>query len=628
MKILTLHVDYINFKPLKKALKTVGELSEKDKKEIKVGESLVVMIAVEKGDSVESSVGDLINNIKDISSQLKIKKVVLYPYAHLSSSLSNPDIAIEVLNKTEKLLSKEFDVIKAPFGYYKEFELKVKGHPLSELSREIVSEKDKKVLIENFDEKIDEKTNALKAEEKIKSQWYIMTPDGKMQEVDKFDYKSHKNLKKFAFYEKSKSRKAVKEPAHIKTMKALELVDYEPASDSGNFRYYPKGRLIKSLIEEYVTKRVIDYGGMEVETPIMYNIQHPALSSYLQKFPARQYQIESDKKKFFLRFSACFGQFLMAKDAPLSYKNLPFRIYEMTRYSFRKEQSGELSGLRRLRSFTMPDVHALCSDLEQSMEEYKTRFDLCIDVLDKIGISLDDLELGIRFTKDFYNKNKKFVEYLVKRLGKPALVEMWNERAFYFVLKYEFNFVDSVDKAAALSTDQIDVENAERYGIKFKDKDNIKKYPLILHCSPSGAVERVIYALLEKAEINKSHSLPYWLCPTQLRIASISEKFNEKAISLAEEFNQRGVRTDVDDRNITLPKKISDSESEWIPYVVVIGEKEAASGKIALRTRNKKGIEILDKEELFNLLKKQQEDMPWKSLPLPKLLSKRPIFVG
>lgn len=618
MKILTLHTDYIKFKPLKKAFKKIKELSEFEKKGKEVKEALVVFIAVEKSDKDVKNISEkLIENIKDIAKQVNAENIVLYPYAHLSNDLGSPEKAIEILEETKKKL-KEFNVSKAPFGYYKEFELKVKGHPLSELSREISLEKS---------EKKNDETDALKAEEKLKSYWNIMTPDGKLHDVGKFDYRKYKNLKKFAHYEKSKSREMVKEPAHIKLMRRLELVDYEPGSDFGNLRYYPKGRLIKGLIEEFVSREVNKYGGMEVETPIMYDIKNPILEKYLQKFPARQYQIESDKKTFFLRFAACFGQFMMAKDTSISYKNLPMKLYELTKYSFRREQRGELAGLRRLRTFTMPDVHAFCSDLTQAMEEYKTRFNLSINVLNKIGLTNEDVELAIRFTKEFYKQHEDFVKYLVKSFGKPVLIEMWDERPFYFILKYELNFVDSVNKAAALSTDQIDIDNAKRYGIQFTDKDNNKKYPLILHCSPSGAVERVIYSLLEKAEINKSNSLPYWLSPAQLRILPISDKYNEEAEKLAIELNEREIRTDVDDTNETSKKKIVDSEKEWVPFTIFLGEKEIKEENFQLRERGKKGLKQYSKKELIEKLKNLQQDMPWKPLSLPILLSKRPVFV-
>src|SRR3989344_1668834 len=141
MKILSLHCDYIKFKPVKKALKEPEELSEEQKKLKEVKECLVILTAVEKGDSL-ALVSKLIENIKDIASQIKAKTIVLYPYAHLSSQLALPEIAIKILKQAELELKKDknFSVIRAPFGYYKEFELKCKGHPLAELSREIKEE--------------------------------------------------------------------------------------------------------------------------------------------------------------------------------------------------------------------------------------------------------------------------------------------------------------------------------------------------------------------------------------------------------------------------------------------------------------------------------------------------------
>jgi threonyl-tRNA synthetase len=234
----------------------------------------------------------------------------------------------------------------------------------------------------------------------------------------------------------------------------------------------------------------------------MYDSEHPALKDYLNRFPARQYTIETPNKRVFLRFSACFGQFLALHEANISYRNLPLRIYELTRYSFRVEQRGELAGLRRLRSFTMPDCHAFCRDVEEAKKEILIRLDLAKDLLKGSGIPLKtDLECALRMVRSFHNKNKGFLKSMVKKIGKPVLIEMWDKQFFYFIFKYDLNFVDCLGKAAALTTDQIDVENAKRYGITYMDKDNKHKYPIILHLSPSGAIERVIYALLEKAHM-------------------------------------------------------------------------------------------------------------------------------
>jgi threonyl-tRNA synthetase len=422
-------------------------------------------------------------------------------------------------------------------------------------------------------------------------------------------------------------------PPHVPLMKRLEIADYEAGSDPGNIRWYPKGRLIKSLLEQYVTQRMNEYGAMEVETPLMYDFNHPSLKSYLNRFPARQYVLKSEDKDLFLRFAACFGQFLMAHDAQFSYKQMPVLLYELTRYSFRREKSGEVVGLKRLRAFTMPDCHALCADLDQAKKEFLKRFNICIDVLNNIGFSKDDYEIAMRFTKGFYEENKAFLSELAKRFGKPMLAEVWNERFFYFILKWDLNFVDNQNKAAALSTDQIDVENSKRYEITYVDEKGEKQYPLILHCSPSGAIERDIYALLEKAYreqmTGKSPMLPLWLSPTQVRIIPLSDKFLDNVADIALKIEQKCIRVDIDDSSSTLQKKIREAEQEWIPYIIVIGEKEVESGCLSVRDRENKGSQqTITVDDLLDKISAKIVGKPFKPLPLPKLVSKRPQFRG
>ncbi len=639
MKVVTIHSDSITYKPLQKAIKGAEEV---EKKAVTVKECLVALTSVEKRDEdkTDSVAKRLAKELIDICEQVKTKTIVLYPYAHLSSDLCHPDKALEVMKKAEALLKKEkgYTVYRAPFGWYKEFDLKCKGHPLSELSRSFSGDE---ITEEAPKPKKAEESKAIAAEKTLKSEWFVLDLNGKLNKieikndkVDGFSFAKHPKLQKFVQYEMKKVRVASEEPPHVSLMRKLELVDYEPASDPGNFRYYPNGRLIKSLIETFVTDKVVDYGGMEVETPIMYDYEHPALKNYLNRFPARQYTIETPNKKTFLRFSACFGQFLMAHDATISYKNLPLPLYELTKYSFRVEQRGELTGLRRLRTFTMPDCHCLCKDIEQAKEQMKIRFELAKSVLNGCGLDVpDDLELAVRVTKDFYDKNKGFVNELVKKWGKPALIEMWNERFFYFIMKYEMNFVDTLDKAAALATDQIDIENAERYGIYFINKEGKKEHPLILHLSPSGAVERIIYALLEKAaaemKAKKIPNLPLWLSPTQVRIIPVSTdnhlKFCEK---LAKELEDEKIRVDIDDNVETINKRIRNSELEWIPYTLVVGDKEAKGKKIVVRDRETGKQNEVTVEQLIKDIKKKTGEKPFKKLSVSKYLTKRPKFVG
>jgi len=616
MRILQNHSDFIEYTPIEKEIRNAEET---EKKTVRYEDIVVIFTAVEKEDNVPIA-KRAIDEIKESLKVIKCDKILIYPFVHLTNNPASAELALKVLVEMEKYAKESgLETYRAPFGWNKQYNLKIKGHPLAEQSKVFTKEDSKEV------------SEAVKTEEKLKSFWYILNTNGNLVPVEKFDFKKHEKLKKLADYETAKSRTVSQMPPHITLMKRLEIADFEPGSDPGNLRYYPKGRLIKSLLETFVTQRVIEYGGMEVETPVMYDLSHPILAGYLNRFPARQYIVKSDDKDFFLRFAACFGQFLMAKDAQISYKNLPFKIYELTRYSFRREKSGELVGLRRLRAFTMPDVHAICAGMEQVKSEYLVRFDLCKSVLKECGIDDNDYEMAIRFTKDFYEENKDFINNLIKHHGKPVLAEMWEKKFFYFILKYEFNFIDNLDKASALSTDQLDVENAERYGITYVDKSDKKQYPMILHSSPSGAIERVMYALLEKAYAESKEGrnpvLPLWLSPTQVRVCPMNDDFVDFSKEVMEGLEKNKIRTDMDDRVEKVEKKVRDAEMEWTPFIVVIGKRERESGKLAVRIRETGKIENITLEELIERIKKQTEKYPFKPLSLPKLLTKRPKFV-
>ncbi len=632
MRILQLHSNFIVFKPVQKEI-AIAE--EAEQKENRVEEVVVLFTAIEEGDTIQ--VGQkAIDDVRAFLGKQKTNRILIYPFAHLSSNLSQPSEALRIIKDMETYAKgKGIETYRAPFGWNKQFTIAIKGHPLAEQARSyaptpVSTEAQPEGVCKKEEEPV---SAALKAEDKMQSFWHVILPDGSLLPIEDFKFKGHTNLQKFSQYEIKKARAVTQMPPHVTLMKRLEIADYEPGSDPGNIRWYPKGRMIKSLLEQYVSTRVAAYGGMEVETPIMYDFNHPSLKSYLNRFPARQYVLKSEDKELFLRFAACFGQFLMAHDAQFSYKQLPIKLYELTRYSFRREKSGEVVGLKRLRAFTMPDCHAFCADLDQAKKEFMVRFNLCIDVLSNIGFTKDDYEIAMRFTKGFYDEHKDFIAELAKQFGKPMLAEVWNERFFYFVLKWDLNFVDNQDKAAALSTDQIDVENAQRYEITFVDEKGEKQYPLILHCSPSGAIERDIYALLEKAYreqmAGKAPMLPLWLSPTQVRLIPISDKFLDKVGEIANQIGSHCIRVDIDDSSSTLQKKIREAEQEWIPYIIVVGEKEVESCMLSVRDRELKGHQQnMTTDQLIIKVSEKIAGKPFKPLPLPMNLSKRPQFHG
>lgn len=626
MRLLMIHADRFSFRVTDKTsvASFVAELAPgEDHAELE--EALVAFVAVEKPDETapHDVVGQAVASIREIADKTGADRVMVYPYAHLSSDLARPAAATDVLDQLVAELSAAsgLEVRRAPFGYYKAFEVACKGHPLSELAMTIIPGGAEGSAAQPAAAE----SKALAAEKTLHSEWRVYQPDGSYVLADDFNFTTNQGLKDLYAYERSGSRVAEEAPPHIRLMREQELADYEPASDAGNLRWYPKGIVVKRLLEQHISGMVNRYGAMEVETPIMYDYGHPALAKYLHRFPARQYVVKSDDKEFFLRFAACFGQYMIAHDMVASHHDLPVRLYELTHFSFRREQGGEVAGLRRLRAFTMPDMHSLVADMSMAKEEFVRQVALCLRWLDDIGL---ECVPAIRFVRSFLDEHPGFVEDLMREIGRPALVEVWDERFFYFVAKFEMNFVDTAKKAACLSTVQIDVENTERFGITYVAADNTRQHPLLMHTSVSGSLDRNVYAMLESQAMRLARgekaAWPVWLAPVQLRLVPVSDAHVEGALTLAEQIPYR---VDVDDRDAKLGKKIRDAEREWVPYVLVVGDKELSGGDLSVRPRTGEQKEM-SLAALLEMLDAETAGKPRRPANLPKLLSKRPIFVG
>jgi threonyl-tRNA synthetase len=597
---------------------------------VTVEEVVVAFIAVENGDKANPRdvAAQAAQEIRDNAARVAVKRAVVYPYAHLSSDLAAPPVAVDVLTQVAALLDEEgtLEVHRAPFGYYKSFDIAAKGHPLSELARTIIPRAAAAPAVHEDGHEHAHESKAIAAEKKLHSEWRVYQPDGSYTLADDYNFSANKPLAQLYAYEREGTRTAEDAPPHIKLMRDHEIVGYEPASDSGNLRWYPNGLLIKRLLERHITGMVVDYGAMEVETPIMYDYGHPALAKYLDRFPARQYVVKSDDKEYFLRFAACFGQYMIMHDMTASYRDLPVRLYELTHFSFRREQGGELAGLRRLRAFTMPDMHSMVRDVEMAKEEFLNQARLCLRWLDDIGV---DCVPAVRFVRSFLDDHPDFIRELMKAIGRPALIEVWDERFFYFVTKFEMNFVDTAQKAACLSTVQIDVENTERFDITFVEDDGTKQLPLLLHTSVSGSVDRNIYAILESQAMRVRRGekpfWPVWLAPIQVRMLPVSDDHVDGAMRLAERVP---FRVDVDDRDMKLGKKVREAEKEWIPYTIVIGEKElSGTGPLVVRRRDG-GQTEMTLEQLLDEIAAEMAGKPFMSANTPRRLSTRPIYVG
>ncbi|MFX0179688.1 MAG: threonine--tRNA ligase [Candidatus Hodarchaeota archaeon] len=525
--------------------------------------------------------------IKD-RSMYRVDKVLVYPWAHLSKFLSNEKNAMEVCPKiTKNLEEKGIEAKFSPFGWYKSFKINCLGHEVAEMYRDVKL--------------------AITPEEQIKNSIFkVITPTGNELDI-KFDDEHNvlpfKEVKDQDFYMFLKSELGSRrvdesiEPAHIKVMKDFELVDFDPNTDAGNLRWYTKGVIMKNLIKNYVEDKLIDYGAILIDTPIMYTVKNKKLTAQTARFPARSYWLESGNDRYLLRYASDFLLFDLFSSMNLKPQYFPLRVYEWEQYSFRRELEGELTGLRRLRAFIMPDMHSLCKDLDSAVEEFKKQYFLIKNLEKDLGVKTYVI---FRVTKDFYRENKDWIINLIKTEDFPALLELWDERYYYYVLKLERNVLSAENKDATLATNQIDVESCldymidtdgkkrQKYNISFIDADGKVKHPMILHNSPTGGIERVLWGLIESAVRNKDKLVPgfkTWLSPIQIRIITVSNEQNNYAEKLLNLISEKSYRVDFDDREETVGKKIRQAEVEWIPYTIIVGKKEQANKTISIRKR-------------------------------------------
>ena len=613
MRILLIHSDYLKYKTKSKT--RIAEKIDNDKKEGVYENALVVFTAVEKEDETDMDlvVENAVSEIKDVYDKVGAKVVVIYPYAHLSSSLSSPDAAKKVLtNMKDGLDEMEITVKRVPFGWYKSFEVSCKGHPLSELSRTITADK-----------KPNDTIKEINKSESGKSEFYILH-ERKIISTNEFNFQKN-DFEKLVDYELGMMKSSGEEPPHVKLMREKKLADYEPSADIGHLRWYPKGRLIRDLLSDYVYNLVTERGAMPVETPIMYDLADDAIRVHADKFGERQYRMGTKNKELMLRYACCFGAFGILSDSFLTWKNLPIGLYELSTYSFRLEKKGEVVGLKRLRGFTMPDLHTVCANIDQAMEEFDSQITMC----KQTGVDLDvNYEVIMRTTKEFLDDNTEWVYSAADKIGKPVLLEILPERKHYWIAKMDFAAIDYLGRPIENPTIQIDVESAERFGITFINPEEEEINPIIIHCSPTGSIERVICSLLEKtaAVKDKPPMLPIWLIPTQVRVIPIAERHTGMAEEIAQQLMDQNIRVDIDDRHETVGKKIRNAGGEWAPYVIVLGDRELEGGPMTINIRESNEKVSMKIDDLVEKIHKETEGMPFRKLPLPVKLANRVSF--
>ena len=571
MRIITLHCDYIRFKPLKKAIKNPEDLSEERKNEIIVKEPLVVLTAVEKGDN-DQILKQTLDSIKKTAGEVKAKKIVLYPYAHLSSNLSDPTTALEYLTEAEQALKAEgFEVSRAPFGYYKEFELKVKGHPLSELSKEFKVEGAEPARLKDVKEEIKSKV-------------------GKEEKGELLD---HSKLLQQISRSKLDTSK-LKENDHRILGQKLDLFSFNEVAPGMVF-WHNNGLIIYNELAEFWRDLHRKNSYQEVKTPQIMDSKLWKISGHWDKYKENNFTTLYEGRPFLVKPMSCPGGLIVFKANTKSYKDLPLRVGELG-VVHRTELSGVLAGLFRVIQFTQDDAHIFCTE-DQIEEEVYNLLDLVDFIYKKFGFNYK-VELSTRPEKrigsnEIWDKAEKALEAVLKKRGAKYKVNAGGG-AFYGP-KIDFHLTDSLNRTWQCGTIQLDFSMPERFEIEYTDRDNSKKRPVMLHNAIYGSLERFIGILLE----HTNGALPLWLSPVQVRVIDFTERNTKAAQKIVDQLKESlpGLRIDSDFRNTTVSDKVRDAEMQKIPYTLVIGDKEEQAKTLAVRERGSKpkfGIKIDD----------------------------------
>ena len=374
---------------------------------------------------------------------------------------------------------------------------------------------------------------------------------------------------------------------HRKLGKEMELFTFSQNVGAGLPLWLPKGAALRDRLEQFLRKIQKRYGYLQVITPHIGNKNLYVTSGHYAKYGKDSFQpihTPEEGEEYLLKPMNCPHHCEIYRSSPRSYRDLPMRLAEFGTV-YRYEQSGELHGLTRVRGFTQDDAHIFCAP-EQIKEEFLKVMDIIFYIFKALNFDNYEAQISLR---DPNNKQKYIGSDENWHLAEQAIIEACQEKglkartelgeAAFYGPKLDFMVKDALGRRWQLGTIQVDYNLPERFQLEYTGSDNQKHRPVMIHRAPFGSMERFVAVLLE----HTAGRFPLWLTPDQAIVLPISEKFNDYAHEVARQLDETDVRVTVDDRNEKIGKKIRDNELRRIPYMLVVGEKEAENGTISVR---------------------------------------------
>ena len=374
---------------------------------------------------------------------------------------------------------------------------------------------------------------------------------------------------------------------HRKLGKELELFMFSPAVGAGLPLWLPRGAMLRDRLENFLRRIQKRFGYLQVITPHIGNKLLYVTSGHYAKYGKDSFQpihTPEEGEEFLLKPMNCPHHCEIYKGFPRSYKDLPLRFAEFGTV-YRYEQSGELHGLTRVRGFTQDDAHIFCRP-DQLKEEFLKVMDIIFIIFKALDFQNFEAQISLRDpnnrekyigSDENWEKAERAIVEACEEKGLKARVEL-GEAAFYGP-KLDFMVKDAIGRRWQLGTIQVDYNLPERFELEYTGSDNQKHRPVMIHRAPFGSMERFVAVLIE----HTGGKFPLWLTPDQVVIMPISEKYNDYAQQVAKELAQKDIRAIVDDRNEKIGRKIRDNEMKKIPYLLIVGEKEAENNEVSVR---------------------------------------------
>lgn len=545
MRLLFVHADHLAFEATTRA--GAEELAEAEGGPTagRLADCLAVFVGVEAADEadLDAVTANAAAELRDVAGELNTHKAVLYPAAHLSEDPADSEATGTVLQNLEASLG-EFEMLRAPVGWYKALDIAAKGHPHAVRVRRVDPRRDR-------------------TEARAPSEWAVLTPDGeRLDPVAARGDLGDGMAALLAAEVEGAAASRDETPSGLELARELSLAEFEGLGDGSDARWYPRGKLVRDALTEFVTNRVVEFGAMPVETP-----------------------------------TGGSDPFSVVRDAR---SDFPLRLYE-----------------ERDRA-----MYTATEGMDGACEEFERQARLALEVAEAVGLSS---EVVLRTTRAFHDEHREWVASLVASLGRPVLLELLPGRREGRSARLDLVAVGGSGRPIETGTVRIDAGTAERFDVADGEDE---RRPVVLRCSPTGTMERTVAALLGQAAVRKTPRLPTWLSPTQVRFVPVDDEHLAFCDELVDNLEAAGVRADIDEREETVGRRIARAETDWVPYYVVVGDRELDGSPLGVTVRETGREAEMDPDELRETVLSEVGDLPKRPRYLPRHVSSHPDFTG